>query len=204
MTHRNRAPRGIPEGGQFVANRKAEPEPTLSSQTYDLSPEALADSLLSEDTAPQPVHPAAFADPEQAAASQQAISAVLAARHPSPDDEHVPNLALSTHEEARARLREVLPNLDDDEFEYRGSRIELAHARSVLFSQPDAERYVADLRPSEQILGIYTIDGYDQDPAELSPAEREAYAARLARAWSQSYRNATAEAILANDKHTTT
>lgn len=204
MTSRNRAPRGIPEGGQFVANRKAEPEPTLSSQTYDLSPEALADSLLSEDTAPQPVHPAAFADPEQAAASQQAISAALAARHPDPEDEHVPNLPLSTHEETRAQLREVLPNLDEDEFEYRASRIELAHARSVLFSQPDAERYVADLRPSEQIVGVFTLDGYDADPAELSPAEREAYAARLARAWSQSYRNATAEAILANDKHTTT
>lgn len=69
MTSRNRAPHGIPEDGQFVANRKAEPEPTLSSQTY--APEALADSRLSEDTASQKVHPAVFADPEQAAAIQQ-------------------------------------------------------------------------------------------------------------------------------------
>lgn len=203
MTSRNRAPRGIPEGGQFVANRKAEPEPTLSSQTYDLSPEALSDSLLSPSSAPTPVNPRAFDDPGAAATSRREITAALEARHPQPEDEYVPSLPLATHEQTRQRMREILPDLSDDEFEYRAARIELAHSRQVLFSQPDAERFVADLRPSEQAAEVYTVDGHDADPADLSTAERRVYASRLARARSQIAHSATDEAILANEsRHT--
>lgn len=192
---RNRVEPGIPEGGRFAEEIRSEPTsgPVLGGVGYPTGSDDIADSLLDPSTRPERVSLERFADTQAADTTRRELVWVCEDRHPL-EDSGVSSLPTLTREEAYDEARQVLPNLDDNEFDYRWGRVEMAHARMAAFACPEGADMVDDLRPSEEAIS------YDDAKAETAgdSLDAEAYAQRLSAEWSKIYTAALDEAVCAD------
>lgn len=188
--NRSRSPKGVPTGGQFASESKPEPSSGLDapSSRFDSSPDAITRSLY--DTYRR--HP--FGDTDRnlrwkdPAAAQQyrELQEVVESRHPDPSET---NPQIVSDRDARDRARAVLPNLPDDEFDYRWGRLEQAQAHFVMYATDDGGDLAINAGGDEQLVDSW---GYDDD---------EEYAADLTVAYADLRFGMAWEAVQADREH---
>lgn len=185
---RSRAPKGVPTGGQFSAETKSEPSAHLATDEnslFDNSPSAITRSLYETYRR----HPFGDADrslrwKDPAAAEQyRSVQDVVESGHPDPSETNPEIVSAQT---ARAGAREALPNLPEDEFDYRWSRLEQAQAHFVMYAEDDGGDLAINAGRDEQLIERW---GYDDD---------EEYAADLTTAYSDLTHGMAWEAVQAD------
>lgn len=188
--NRSRAPKGVPTGGQFASEAKTEPASGLDapSSRFDNSPAAITRSLY--DTYRR--HPFGDTDhnlrwKDPAAAQQyRDLQEVVESRHPDPSET---NPQIVSENNARDRARGVLPNLPEDEFGYRWSRLKQAQAHYVMYAGDEDFDLAINASDDEQLIENW---GYSDD---------EEYASDLATAYSDLSYGMSWEAVQADREH---
>lgn len=163
-----------------------------STGDYPVDPVMVDDSLLDTETRPQPTAHAGTEQQDLIAEAAAELEQILARRHPA-GALRLPEL---TAEAAKNAARRVLSGLPEDEFDYRWGRMEVAHARAVLFAQPGAASLARTVLPAEEAITVEEALGRTL-PADPDQSIWQEYADCLAEAWRGLCRAAIDEATQA-------